>query len=218
MELEVGSFGGVSALPILVAQAVGMFARAGLDVHTSVTTDSAHLHDRLRGGRHDIVHLAPDNVIAWADEAGTPASAWLAGSAGPISLLARDARSISDLRGARIAVDSPATGFAPVLKRLLASGGTDPARVDFVPLGATRLRFAAFQKGAVDATMLTLPWSSLACRAERKRRSNHPGRSHPRRAASADLMCGVVVKLAGHERQGGRSLRRRHRCSRRLAP
>ena len=58
-----------------------------------------------------IVHLAPDNVIAWSDDGGAPVRAWLGGSAGPISLVTRSAGSVAELRGARIGVDSPQGGF-----------------------------------------------------------------------------------------------------------
>ena len=161
MKLAIGTFGGVSAFPLLVAQETGRFAEADLDIEVMVTRDSGSLREGLETGELAIAHLAPDNVIAWADDAA-PVRAWLGGSAGPISLLARDAEHIRDLRGRRIAVDSPRSGFTPILRQLLRTGDVDPADVELVATGATRLRFAALQGGAVDATMLTLPWSTLA--------------------------------------------------------
>ena len=162
--LEIGTFGGASALPIVVAQAVGVFDRAGLDVKASRTTDSGWLRDELRAGSLAVVHLAPDNIIAWADDGGAPVRAWLAGSAGPISLVAGSARSIGDLRGSRLGVDSPQSGFAPILRQLLAAGGVGVDEVELVSLGATRLRYTNLREGRVEATMLTLPWSLLAQR------------------------------------------------------
>jgi ABC-type nitrate/sulfonate/bicarbonate transport system substrate-binding protein len=159
--LDVGSFGGASTLPLRVAEEVGFFAARGLQVRRTVTTDSDRLREALRDAQLAIVHAAPDNVIAWSD-AGVPVSAWLAGSSGPISLVARTAESVVSLRGSRIGVDSPLSGFAPILRKLLMAGGVGEDEVELVSLGATRFRFVALEEGAVDATMLTLPWSLLA--------------------------------------------------------
>lgn len=168
-----GTFGGASALPVLVAAELGMFRRAGLDVRTSMTRSSGQLRDGLQRGELGIVHLAPDNVIAWADDEGLPVRAWLAGSAGPISLVARATERMADLRGAIIGVDAPTSGFAPILRQLLATAGLDETDVDLLPLGATRHRFAALEDGSVRASMLTLPWSLLARRFDARVLADH---------------------------------------------
>jgi ABC-type nitrate/sulfonate/bicarbonate transport system substrate-binding protein len=162
--LQIGTFGGASALPLVVAARIGAIERRGLEVEVSRTADSAHLRDELRTGRLAIVHLAPDNVIAWSDDGGAPVRAWLGGSAGPISLVTRSAGSVAELRGARIGVDSPQGGFVPILRQLLDVNGVDPDDVELVTLGATRLRYVGFREGAVEATLLTMPWSLLAQR------------------------------------------------------
>jgi ABC-type nitrate/sulfonate/bicarbonate transport system substrate-binding protein len=162
LRLVVGSFGGASAFPARVAEAIGAFDRAGLAVEHRVTAGSGHLADGLADGSLDVVHAAPDNVIAWRDERGLPVVAWLAGSSGPISLVARGARATADLRGATIGVDAPGSGFAPILRGLLSRAGIDEADVTLVALGATRARYAALVAGSIDATMLTLPWTRLA--------------------------------------------------------
>jgi ABC-type nitrate/sulfonate/bicarbonate transport system substrate-binding protein len=66
------------------------------------------------------------------------------------------------LRGARIGVDSPTSGFAPILVRLLDAAGVADTDVELVALGATRGRYQALIEGRIDASMLTLPWSTLA--------------------------------------------------------
>ena len=82
--LRVGTFGGASAFPVLAAQRLGLFTAGGLDVTTERTTDSGALRTGLAEGRLHVVHLAPDNVLAWRDGVaallGMPVSAWLAGS------------------------------------------------------------------------------------------------------------------------------------------
>ncbi|MFN8518548.1 MAG: ABC transporter substrate-binding protein [Chloroflexota bacterium] len=178
--VRVGTFGGVSALPLLVAQRLGLDTAHGLSLATARTSDSGTLRDDLLAGRIDVAHAAPDNAIAWADALDGdahrgPASVavWLAGSNGPITLVAREAPDIASLRGGRIAVDAPTSGFAPILVRLLASAGLASADVELVALGATRMRHAALLEGRVDASMLTLPWSALAVGAGLRRLGDH---------------------------------------------
>jgi len=167
--MRVGTFGGASAFPLRVAQLLGRFAEANLDVVLEPTTDSGALRAGLAEGFLDVVHLAPDNVIAWRDGSAAlpaiPIRAWLAGSNGPITLVARAGGAVTDLRGARIGVDAPGSGFAPILRRLLAIDGLRFEDVELVALGATRRRAEALAAGTIDATMLTLPWSRLAVEA-----------------------------------------------------
>jgi ABC-type nitrate/sulfonate/bicarbonate transport system substrate-binding protein len=162
MRLTVGSFGGVSALPMKAAIETGAFEQVGLDVRCTRTGSSAQLRAGLRSGTLFAAQLAPDNLVAWAAEDGPLIQAWLAGSNGPVELMSTRARGIGDLRGARIGVDAPDSGFVTLLGRLLANDGLSLEHVRLVPIGATRLRFEALLSAAIDGTMLTLPWSRLA--------------------------------------------------------
>ncbi|MEZ4595509.1 MAG: ABC transporter substrate-binding protein [Chloroflexota bacterium] len=177
-QVRVATFGGVSAFPVRVAERLGLTSGRGLTLETGTTPDSTSLRDDLLAGRIDIAHAAPDNAVAWADASGpasgpTTVAVWLAGSNGPISLVSRPAGPLASLRGARIGVDAPDSGFAPILVRLLGAAGLGPDDVDLVPLGATRRRYAALADGLVDASMLTLPWSALAVMAGCHRLADH---------------------------------------------
>ncbi len=178
--VRVGTFGGVSAFPLAIAERLGLAAAHGLDLVVTRTTDSTSLRDDLLAGRIDVAHAAPDNAIAWADEQAAGGSAvptgvavWLAGSNGPIALVARDATGIAALRGARIGVDAPTAGFAPILIRLLATAGLATHDVELVALGATRARHAALLEGRIEASMLTLPWSAVAVAAGCRQLATH---------------------------------------------
>lgn len=161
--IQVASFGGVSALPIRVAQSQGGFDRAGISVDERLTRSSQELREQLLDGTIAIAQLAPDNVVAWVD-AGAPLKAWLGGSNGPIALVGMDAGTIPELQSKRIGVDSPSSGFVTVLAGLLGAHGLTLADTELVPLGATRLRYRALLAGDVSATMLTQPWARLAAR------------------------------------------------------
>lgn len=162
--LAVGVFGGVSAFPLRLALERGIFVRHGLDVTVSLTPSSDALAASLLADDVQVVHAAPDNFVAWSDRTGEPVVAWIGGSNGPIALVARAGRELPGLRAARVGVDAPTSGFAPILRRILASGGVDVGAVELVELGATRNRVVALMDGSIDATMLSLPWSAMAVR------------------------------------------------------
>lgn len=162
--VPVSAFGGVSAFPIRVALDRGDFQRYGLAVSLGTTSSSGELAEGLLDGSLAVAHAAPDNVIAWSDRSGRAIDAWLAGSNGPISLVARDAQGIGDLVGRRIGIDAPTSGFAPILHRMLRRAGLSNDDVRLVEVGATRLRAVALGDWDIDATMLTLPWTERAVR------------------------------------------------------
>lgn len=201
--VQVGTFGGASAFPLLVAERLGLFDSVGLRVATERTTDSGALRRGLAEGRLQVVHLAPDNVLAWRDGAAgqepLAVSAWLSGSNGPIALVARGVTSIAGLRGTCIGVDAKGSGFAPILRRLLASAGIAEDDVELVELGATRGRAAALLAGRVDATMLTLPWISLATDAGATVLADH-------RAVAPGLLTSCGASLDGWLDGEGRDL------------
>jgi ABC-type nitrate/sulfonate/bicarbonate transport system substrate-binding protein len=164
--LRVCTFAGASSLPLYVAAERGIFGRAGLEVELVATRSSDELMSGLLDGAFDIVHAAPDNYVSWRDRTEAPIVAWIGGTSGPVSLVARPGTAgVADLRGRDIAVDAVASGFVSVLRRILAAAGLGVDDVRFVPVGATNLRFAALRDGQVAATMLTLPWSLLAAEA-----------------------------------------------------
>jgi ABC-type nitrate/sulfonate/bicarbonate transport system substrate-binding protein len=165
MSLRVCTFAGASSLPLVVAEEVGLYAAAGLDVELIQTRSSDELMTGLVDGTYQVVHAAPDNFIAWRDRMGAPIVAWIGGASGPLALVGRPGmRDLSELRGGRIAVDAPTSGFVSILRKLLREAGIDIDGIALDPLGATHLRAAALREGRTDATMLTLPWSAAARR------------------------------------------------------
>lgn len=164
--LRVCTFAGASSLPLFVADDLGLFRAAGLDVELVATRSSDELMRGLLDGRFQIVHAAPDNYVTWRDRTEAPIVAWIGGTSGPIALTAAaDVATVADLRGREIAVDAVASGFVSVLRKILRQAGLADDEVALVPLGATNLRYEALIAGRTSATMLTLPWSVLAVEA-----------------------------------------------------
>lgn len=155
----------VPPLLSVLAQELGCFADAGLDVETLTTTSSTHQLHQLTKGEADIGVSAIDNVFAWnaagADlrvVAQVERTTALRLAAGP------DHTSVAALRGGVIAVDAVDNGFALVLRHLLARHGLDGGEYALTPVGGVRERFDALMAGTVDATLLGPPFDELATR------------------------------------------------------
>jgi ABC-type nitrate/sulfonate/bicarbonate transport system substrate-binding protein len=161
--LVVNVFAGAGNLPLMVAEEREYFARNGLAVELVPTANSA---DQLRGlieGRWPIVHTSPDNLLAWGERANVELVAWLGARNGPLSLVARPPiRSVAELRGRALAVDALDTGYAFVLRAILAAHGLAEGDYRLEPLGATNLRWQALREGRTPATLLSAPFTLLA--------------------------------------------------------
>lgn len=146
-------------MPIHVAHDRGYFARCGLDVELVETRSSNELMDGLVHGEYQVVHTAPDNVVAWHDRSDADVVAWIGLASGPVALMADpDIASVAALRGRRIAVDAPQSGFVSILLRMLREADVRASDVELVPIGATERRFGVLRERTVSATLLTLPW------------------------------------------------------------
>jgi ABC-type nitrate/sulfonate/bicarbonate transport system substrate-binding protein len=165
MTLRVCTFAGASSLPLLAAEELDLFRASGLDVELVQTRSSDELMNGLLDGGFQIVHAAPDNYVAWRDRTGAEILAWIGGTSGPVSLVARPGiATIEDLRGLTIGVDAPTSGFVSLLRKLLRSAGLGPDDISMEIVGATHLRATALREGRIDASMLTLPWSASIAR------------------------------------------------------
>lgn len=165
MTLRVCTFSGASSLPLLAAEELELFAASGLDVELVQTRSSDELMTGLLDGRFQIVHAAPDNYVAWRDRTGAEILAWIGGTSGPVSLVARPGiDTVAALRGRAIGVDAPTSGFVSILRKMLRGAGLAPEDVTFEIVGATHLRATTLRAGRIDASMLTLPWSAAIAR------------------------------------------------------
>src|SRR4051794_6670017 len=111
-----------------LARGLGYLEDESVTVETSRTRSAPEQRDRLLAGEFDAGLTAIDNLIAWnAHGADFVLVAQLERTT-VLDLIARAGiESFADLRGARLAVDSPVTGFSIVLRALLAKHGVDVA-------------------------------------------------------------------------------------------
>ena len=168
--LRVVAFAGGWNLPLWAAQRQGFFEQQGVSVEIAYTPSSSALVQGLMAGRFELALAAIDNLVAYQEGQGDgpPLAdpdlvAVMGVDSGFLSVVARGAvRTIADLRGKKLAVDSPNTGFAFVLRELLQSNGIGESEVTLVRGGATELRFAGLVAGTFDATLLRTPFDILA--------------------------------------------------------
>jgi ABC-type nitrate/sulfonate/bicarbonate transport system substrate-binding protein len=168
--LRVIAFAGGWNLPLWAAQRQGFFEQQGLAVQLSHTPGSGALIDGLMKGRYDIALAAIDNLVAYQEGQGDGAPledpdlvAVMGVDHGFLSVVAQaPLRTMADLRGKKLAVDSLNTGFAFVLRALLQANGVADTEVTLVRGGATELRYAGLVAGTYDATLLRTPFDIVA--------------------------------------------------------
>lgn len=157
---------GTNTWPLYVAQSRGLFARQGLEVEVSVVGSSVRQQEALIEGRFDIGFQQADHVVR-AVEHGADLVAFAAQAHAPdVTLVATPGvNSIAQLRGLGIAVDGARTGYALLLRRLLAGHGIGAADVGLKEIGGSQERYDALQEGTVAACMLNAPFDEklIAC-------------------------------------------------------
>jgi ABC-type nitrate/sulfonate/bicarbonate transport system substrate-binding protein len=171
--VRLSTFKGMQNLPVFVAEREGLFAGRGLAVEVAYTVGSAAQIGALVRGDCDLAQTAPDNVFNANDnpaafglsqEDMAPVVMLMGGSVGPLGLFAQKGiEAVSDLRDTVVGVDNPRSGFALVLRDILAGHDLLSDRdYHFKAVGGTSERLEALRSGAVAATILYMPFDALA--------------------------------------------------------
>jgi len=159
------TFGGGFNLPAWVAERQGFFARHGVAVKLTFTPSSTFLMSNLIDGKFDIGIFGIDNLVAYQEGrgegkfTGTPDLVSFMGlNPGFLHLIsAPDVKTIADLRGKQIAVDALTTGFAFVLREMIARAGLTETDVTYVSVGGGTARFRALVEGKQSAILINTP-------------------------------------------------------------
>ncbi|TPW30623.1 ABC transporter substrate-binding protein [Pararhizobium mangrovi] len=170
MKLRISIFTNAGTVPLEVAASRGYFREEGLEVEIVSTTSSIAQMTGLIDGAFEIAASAIDNVIAYREGQGAaptnrePDLVVFMGSASyrlPFVVAPRVA-GFADLEGKTIAVDALSTGFAFLLREMLAINGLDPDRYEFRSFGAPRERWRALREGVVDGALLNDHFATIA--------------------------------------------------------
>ncbi|WP_448626575.1 ABC transporter substrate-binding protein [Geodermatophilus sp. URMC 64] len=195
--LVVGAFS--PSVLLSVARRTGRLAEVDLEPEEVPVASSPGQFRLLLAGELDVAFTSPDNVLAYRFSPNNPLGELLdvrivsAVDRG-LGLALYGRRGLEGpeaLRGARIGVDVPTSGFALAMYALTESLGVPPADYELVALGSTPKRLTALLAGACDATMLNAGNELVAAE-----------QGCPRLAAVADVTppyLGTVLAVAGEE-------------------
>ncbi len=154
--LRVSTFG--KPLAVLAAMEQGFFASRELAVEYRQTTSSTEQIRELIASRVDVVHTAIDNVIAYVDE-GEDLTAFLVLELGISQKLVvgPEVGRYEDLTGRLLGVDALSTGYAFVLREMLARNGLNTGSYELVGVGGSAERARALADGSIAGTLLAAP-------------------------------------------------------------
>ena len=160
-QLRVIGFGKPPALAVALRDR--WFAREGVDVAFTRTPSSQRQIRGLLAGEWDVAHTAVDNVFQYVDQESADLALVLVGEVGSdVRLVARDATDIASLRGKRLGVDSPRSGYALMAYLILAKHGIERSAYEVVEVGGSAERGKALAAGTVDCAMLGSPYDEEA--------------------------------------------------------
>lgn len=165
-KLIINTFPGAINLPLWVGTAQGFFAARDIEIEMVMTPNSVEQLTGLALGKFDIAMTAIDNIVAYREKQGeVPAEgdteffAFMGSDDAFLRLVVQpDIQSFDDLRGKILTVDAMTTGFAFVLRRMLALNGVDEEKeIEWMSTGGVLQRWQAMmenpeQKGTLQVT------------------------------------------------------------------
>lgn len=164
-KLIINAFPGAINLPLWVGEQEGLFAAHGIETELVMTPNSIEQLTGLAAGRFDIIMTAIDNIIAYREKQGEVAAegdteffAFMGSDDAFLRLVVQaDIQSFEDLRGQILTVDAMTTGFAFVLRRMLALNGISEDEIEWMSTGGVLQRWQAMmehpeQKGTLQVT------------------------------------------------------------------
>lgn len=150
---------GLMTWPLYVAQAKQLFGKEGIAVDVTLTGSSVMQLQKLVAGGFDIGIQQSDHVVR-AVEQGSDLFIFMAhGHAPDLSLVvAPGIKSFADLKGRIVAVDGARTGYALLLRKLLAESGLSEGDLAIQEFGGSQERFDVLKSGAASASLLNPPF------------------------------------------------------------
>src|SRR6478736_1391295 len=167
--IKVIVFPGGFNLPLWTAIDRQFFKSYGIEIEPHYTTSSMEQLSGLIAGRWEIALTGFDNVVAYQEGQGeakidvTPdLFAFMGGDTAFLRLVVQpDIASYADLKGKTLSVDALTTGFAFVLRKMLAHNGLSESEVSFERAGGALQRFEALKAGKHAGTLLVTPFDLI---------------------------------------------------------
>ncbi|HEX3163401.1 MAG TPA: ABC transporter substrate-binding protein [Pseudolabrys sp.] len=167
--IKVIVFPGGFNLPLWTGIERQFFKSYGLDVEPHYTVNSVEQLSGMIAGRWEIALTGFDNIVAYQEGQGeakidvTPdLFAFMGGDTAFLRLVVQpDIASYADLKGKTLSVDALTTGFAFVLRKMLAHNGLSESEVSFERAGGALQRFEALKAGKHAGTLLVTPFDLI---------------------------------------------------------
>jgi ABC-type nitrate/sulfonate/bicarbonate transport system substrate-binding protein len=165
--LTVMVFRGGQNLPLFAAQEKGFLAERGLTVNTLFAPSADELPRVLADGRVQIIHSTSDNAVKIVDSDKLDVALIIGGDNAHNRIIAQqDIRSLEDLRGKTIVLDTSTSGYAYVLYAILKRHGLNKGDYALKTVGATPRRLEAMLADKNNkAAVLNPPFSIQAVKA-----------------------------------------------------
>jgi ABC-type nitrate/sulfonate/bicarbonate transport system substrate-binding protein len=162
-------FPGGFNLPLWTGIERRFFKSYGLDVEPHYTVNSVEQLSGMITGRWEIALTGFDNIVAYQEGQGeakidvTPdLFAFMGGDTAFLRLVVQPGiASYADLKGKTLSVDALTTGFAFVLRKMLAHNGLSEDDVSFERAGGALQRFEALKAGKHAGTLLVTPFDLI---------------------------------------------------------
>jgi NitT/TauT family transport system substrate-binding protein len=174
IRIAVGGQAQLIYLPAIMAQQLGFYQEAGLNVSQIEFQGGAKALEAMMGGSADVVCGFYDHTIQMAAE-GKNLEAFVAILRYPgVVLVSPDITSIEKLRGKNIGVTSLGSSSHMLVNYLLIRHGLKPEDVSTAAIGGGSTAVGAVTHHKVDAAIMTDPALTIV-RPRRIRRRNIPG-------------------------------------------
>jgi NitT/TauT family transport system substrate-binding protein len=164
--IAVGGAGCLCYLPTVLAEQIGEFKKAGIEIETVNFKGGSQALTAVLGGSADVVSGYFDHCVNLAAK-NQALQAFVVYDRFPGLALVVAPRNtgkiaaVKDLAGKRVGVSAPGSSTDFFLKYLLAKNGVDPNSVGIVGIGLDSTAVAAMDQGSVDAAVMLDPAITL---------------------------------------------------------
>jgi ABC-type nitrate/sulfonate/bicarbonate transport system substrate-binding protein len=136
-----------------------VFARHDLELDIVYTRGSKMVIESLLSGDCDLGVLSADDVVYEVETNAADLFIFMGLHGGILQLIARPGLTAARLKGTRLGVDDPHSGFALVAHRILGRFGLKRSDYETLAIGGHEPRAKALAEGTIDVTLSTPPFS-----------------------------------------------------------
>ena len=164
--IAVGGAGCLCYLPTMLAQQLGEYDKAGVDVELINFKGGSQALTAVLGGSADVVSGYFDHCVNLAGK-NQAMQAFVVYDRFPGFALVvspahtKDIGSVKDLAGKKVGVSAPGSSTDFFLKYMLNKNGVDPNSVAVIGIGLEATAVAAMEQGTVDAAIMLDPAPTL---------------------------------------------------------